>query len=395
MLKEDIIKKAEIIKGELISIRRELHTHPEIALKENWTSNYIKEKLQELGLDLRSNVGITGIVATLKGKYPGKTIAIRADMDALKITENTNLEFSSKNKGYMHACGHDAHMTFALGAAMILKDFQEELHGNVKFIFQPAEEVVGGAERMIKDGALENPKVDAIIGGHVWPSIPSGQIGIKYGAMMAAPDTFEIKIIGKGGHGAEPHKCIDPIAVACETYTALQTIVSRKLNPTDDVLITVGKFQAGEAPNIIPDEVSMEGTTRMFDDNIRNNLPDMMENIIKGITSAHGASYKFRYDYRYPAVINNSIMGDFVKASVTEFLGEDSVFLMDKPEMIGEDFSYFQREIPGFFMGIGTLNEKAGINKPLHNACFNIDENILHNTAALYAFTAINYLNNN
>lgn len=393
MIKDMIFKKAQAINKELISIRRDIHAYPEFALQEYRTSAYIASKLRELGLDVQTNIGITGVIGTLKGYTPGKTIMIRADMDCLKIEEQTDLEFKSKNPGFMHACGHDAHIAWVIGAAMILKDFKEGIQGNIKFLFQPAEEIVGGAERMIRDGALENPKVDAAIGAHVWPSLPSGSFGLRYGEMMAAPDTFIIKIKGKGGHGATPHNCIDPIAIGCQVYTALQNIVSRRNDPVDPLVITVGKFVAGSAPNIIPEEVLMEGTTRTFSEDLRNKLPQLIETTIKGITEAYGATYEFLYDFRYPAVINHSSMVDLAKDAVETLFGSEKVQVMKKPEMIGEDFSYFQKEVPSVFLAIGNSNKEKGTHIDLHNPTFKVDEDIIHSTSALLSLCALNFLN--
>jgi amidohydrolase len=390
---ERILIKADEIKEELIAIRRHIHMNPEPGLEEVKTAQYIAQKLRQLGLEVQIEVGITGVIGTLKGKYPGKTILLRADMDCLRIDEQNLFEFKSQNSGFMHACGHDAHIAWLLGAAMILTELRDELKGNVKFLFQPAEEIIGGAERMIKQGALLNPKVDAAIGGHVWPSIASGKIGIKYGPMMAAPDVFKIKIYGKGGHGAMPHICVDPIAIACQVYLGLQTIVSRKVNPIDPLVITVSTFNAGSASNIIPDKADLTGTTRTFDDDLRAKLPAMMESVIKGITEAHGGTYEFEYTKCYPAVINDGSMTALVENSVSELLGRDNLEIIHNPEMIGEDFSFFQRAVPGVFIAVGTLSEAKGINFPLHSANFNIDEDIISKAAAVFAYCTVKYLN--
>lgn len=367
--------------------------NPEPGLEEVKTSQFIAEKLRSLGLEVQTEIGITGVIGTLRGKELGKTILLRADMDCLKMNEQNDFDFKSRTPGLMHACGHDAHISWLLGAAMILNEFKDELKGNVKFLFQPAEEVQGGAERMIKQGALLEPKVDAAIGGHVWPSIQSGKIGIKYGPMMAAPDMFKIKINGKGGHGAMPHVCVDPIAIACQVYLGLQTIVSRKVHPVDPLVITVSTFNAGSAHNIIPDEVVLTGTTRTFNDNLREKLPAMMESVIKGITEGHGGSYEFEYTKCYPAVINEGEMTALVEASVCELLGKDNVEIIHTPEMIGEDFAFFQRAVPGVFIAVGTLNKEKGIDFPLHSANFNLDEDIIPKAAAVFARAAIKYLN--
>ncbi|RKD21929.1 amidohydrolase [Caminicella sporogenes DSM 14501] len=393
MFKEKILKKAEEIKEELISIRRDIHSHPEIGLQEKRTSALVAEKLKKLDIEVKTNVGITGVIGLLKGKYPGKTILLRADMDCLEMTELNDIEYKSKYPGLMHACGHDAHTTWLLGAAMILSEFKDELHGNVKFLFQPAEESQGGANRMINEGVLENPKVDAAIGAHVWPIVESGKIGIKYGSMMAAPDKFTLTIYGKGGHGAEPHNCIDPISIACQAYMSLQTIVSRKINPIEPAVISITMFNAGSAHNVIPDRVEMVGTVRTLTNELREEIPKMMESIIKGITEANGGSYEFEYIPYYPPVINNDEITDVVKHAGEEILGKDNVVELKNPTMGGEDFSYFQQKVPGAFFVVGTYNENKKITKPLHSPYFNIDEDILSKASAVLAESALLYLN--
>lgn len=392
MHKDYILKKADEIKDELISIRRDIHAHPETGLNEQRTAALVADKLRVLGLDVKTGVGITGVLGTLKGKYPGKTVLIRADMDCLELNEINDIDYKSKYPGKMHACGHDAHTTWVLGAAMVLADLKDELHGCVKFLFQPAEETDGGAERMIKEGVLENPSVDAVIGAHVWPSIESGKIGVKYGPMMAAPDTFKLTVYGKGGHGAEPHNCVDPISVACQIYMSLQTIISRRIDPVEPVVITVGQFNAGTAVNIIPDRAEIGGTVRTLNHNVRKKVPEMMEAVIKGITEANGASYKLEYEMIYPPVINNDDITELIEDSAREFLGRENVVRIERPTMGGEDFSYFQQCVPGAFFIVGTYNADKGIVKPLHNPGFNIDEDILHKSSALLAHCALTFL---
>lgn len=394
MYKEEIEKIAQSIKDELIKIRRDIHSHPEIALNEFRTSKLVAEKLEELGMEVQVNIRVTGVVATLKGKYPGKTILMRADMDCLQLDELTNLEFKSQHPGYMHACGHDAHTTWLLGAAMILSHFKDRIHGNIKFLFQPAEESKGGAEEMIKAGVLENPHVDAAVGAHVWPAIESGKVGIKYGAMMAAPDNFRIVIHGKGGHGAVPNKCIDPISIANHIYSELQTIISRKLDPLEPVIITVGKFNAGTASNIIPDCAVMEGTVRTLSYSARDEVPKLMEKLVKGITEANGGKYEFQYNKCYPPVINENSITSFFEKSASKFLGSSNVEKLDKATMIGEDFSYFQQKVPGVFFAIGTMNKTKGIDQGLHSPYFTIDEDILTKASGLFSYFALDYLLN-
>lgn len=393
MYRDAILNKASTIKDELIAIRRDIHSNPEIGLEEIRTSGLVAEKLKQLNLEVQTAVGVTGVIGTLYGKHPGKTLLLRADMDCLKMLELNDVSYKSKNEGLMHACGHDAHTTWLLGAAMILSEMREQLHGNVKFLFQPAEETDGGAERMIAAGALENPKVDAAIGAHVWPLLDSGKIAVKNGPMMAAPDMFKLKIFGKGGHGAEPHRSIDPIAIGCQVYLGLQTIVSRKIDPIDSVVLSITTFHGGSAHNVIPDHVEMQGSVRTLTKELRKQVPQMMEQIIKGITEAHGGQYELEYIPYYPPVINDPSITDVIKAAGSRILGEEQVITMPVPTMGSEDFSYFQESVPGAFFIIGTRNPEKGITALLHNPRFDIDEDILHMSAAVLAQSAMEYLN--
>jgi amidohydrolase len=395
MYKDRINNIAGSIHKELIEIRRDIHAHPECGLKEFRTSALVAEKLKELGLEVQTEVGVTGVVGLLRGKNPGKTILLRADMDCLVMDELNDLEFKSQNPGLMHACGHDAHTTWLLGAAMILSQFKDEINGNVKFVFQPAEETLGGADRMIKAGVLENPRVDAAIGAHVWPTTQSGSIAVKYGPMMASPDRFKVIIKGKGGHGAMPQFCIDPIAIGWQIYSALQNILTRKLDPLEPVLLSVCRFESGSAFNIIPDSAEMEGTVRTLTHETREYMPKIMEEAVKSICESNGAAYEFIYDPYYPPVLNDDKMTSLVENVVADFLGKDKVDKMEKAFMIGEDFSYFQKSVPGVFFGVGTYNEAKGITKGLHSPYFNIDEDILPLAASLFSMLALKFLNGN
>jgi len=395
MLNSDIMKKAENIKEELIVIRRDIHSHPELGLTEKRTAALVAEKLKVLGIDVQTGVGETGVVGLLKGNHPGKTILLRADMDCLAMTELNDVPYKSQNEGLMHACGHDAHTTWLLGTAMILSEMKEEIHGNIKFIFQPAEEGQGGAERMIKDGVLENPKVDYALGAHIWPTIETGKIGLKYGSVMAAPDMFDIRIKGKGGHGAEPHNAIDPISIACQVYMSLQTIVSRRIDPIDSAVLTISMFNAGSAHNVIPDHVDIVGTVRTLTPELRKRVPALMEQIIKGVCEANEGDYDFNYKPYYPPVINTDDAVDVVKEATEDILGKDAVTIMSRPTMGGEDFSYFLEQVPGAFFVVGTYNEAKGIVNALHNPKFDIDEDVLFKASAVMAKSALIYLNKN
>lgn len=393
MIKDAIMEKAEQIQEELIRIRRDIHAHPETGFQETRTAALVSAYLKDLGIEVRENVGRTGVVGTLRGKYPGRTILLRADMDCLEMQEQNEVDYKSEYPGRMHACGHDAHTTWVLGAAKILAGLQDQLQGNVKFLFQPAEETDGGAKPMIQDGALEDPQVDAAIGAHVWPGVDAGKIGVKYGPMMASPDFVRITITGKGGHGAEPHNCVDPISIGCQVYMAFQMIISRRISPLEPVVLTIGQFQAGTAHNIIPDKVEMVGTVRTFSFEMKEKMRSMMDAALKSITEANGATYQFEYLPHYPPVINDAGMTAQVEAAAKEILGEENVIRLEQPTMGAEDFSYFQQKVPGAYFNVGTFNAEKGITKPIHNPQFNIDETILHKAAAVLAHTAVCFLN--
>jgi len=393
MFENYIIEKSKEIKDMLIKIRRDVHRHPEIGLHETRTAEIIAKLLEEYGISVKTNIGVTGVLGILEGKYPGKTILLRADMDCLRIHENNDVEYKSIYPEFMHACGHDAHLTWLIGAAIILSGLKDELHGTVKFLFQPAEEKDGGAEMTIHSGVLENPKVDAVIGAHTWPGIESGKIGVRPGALMAASDNFKITILGRGGHGAQPNKCIDPIAVACEVYMAFQTIISRSLDPLEPAVITIGKFNAGTAHNIIPDNAYLEGTIRTLSYETREKIPGIMEGILKGITEANGANYEFDFIPYHAPVINDPEITSIAALAAAKIIGAKNVQLVDKPTMIGEDFSSFEERVPGTYIFIGNRNEGKGTVHPLHSPEFDVDEEIIYKTAAIFSEIAVLYLN--
>lgn len=393
MNRETVLDKAVQIQQRLVEIRRDIHQHPELGLQETRTAALIAQELSALGLKVQTGVSVTGVVGLLEGKYPGKTILLRADIDCLAMREMNTHEYVSEYPGKMHACGHDAHTTWLLGTAMILSQMKDELHGTVKFVFQPAEEGPGGAERMIQEGVLENPKVDFALGAHVWPSIESGLIGVKDGPMMAAPDKFNLRITGKGGHASQPELTIDPISIAVQVYTSLQTVVSRRISPLDSVVVSITMFNGGSAHNIIPDNVTLTGSVRSLNPQTRAKLPGMIEDIIKGIVEANHGTYDFEYIPVYPPLINHVIGNDIIKAAVKSILGEEKIKVLDLPVMGGEDFSYFIQKVPGTFFFIGTYNEAKGITHGLHHPRFDIDEDILSKASAVMAQCAIEYLN--
>lgn len=375
----------------MINLRETIHMYPEDGFSEFTTSKIIIEELEKLGIKVQKNVAKTGVVGLIEGKYPGKTVLLRADMDALKIQEQADVEYKSKIDGMMHACGHDGHVAGLLGAAMILNELKDNLHGNVKLVFQPAEERDGGALPMIEEGVLENPKVDAAFAAHLWGYLNEGEVHLKEGPMMASPDIFNINVIGKGGHGAVPQESIDPIVITCQIVNSLQTIVSRKINPLDPVVITCGRIQGGDCHNVIPNEVELEGTIRTFNEETRNWVPKVMEDLIRGITTSQGAAYEFKYEPKYPALINDKYMTSFAKESLKKVVGEENVFDLKEPNMGGEDFAYFAQKVQSAFIFVGIANNKS---EPVihHNPYFKWDSKNVGILAQSLSQIAIDYL---
>lgn len=387
----DLIKKYE---DEIISIRRDLHRIPELAFDLPQTMDYIAKFLDSVGVSYEKYLNGSGIVAVINGKTDGKCLAIRADSDALPIKEETGLDFSSTNSN-MHACGHDAHTAIALITCKILNELRNDFSGNVKFIFQPAEEGPGGAEPMINAGVLENPKVDRIIGLHAGSLFPieNGKIGVKSGAIMASVDVFKINIIGRGSHGAEPHKSIDPIVTTSEVILALQKIVSRELNPLDNAVVTVGVVQGGTAQNIIPNSVYIEGTVRTLDENVRKFVAERIQKIVNGICEANRCRAEIEYNFMYPVVMNDREFTEFVEKSAVEILGENSVEKIENAIMGAEDFAYYLQKVKGTFFMLSNPKQIDGEYYPHHNSKFDIDESEFYKGVAVFVNTALNYLN--
>lgn len=359
----------------IINVRRDIHAHPELGMNEHRTSKIIYDNLQGLGLKVQQGIGKTGVVALLEGEQQGKTILLRADMDALPINELTSLSFKSKNENVMHACGHDVHTSILLGAAKVLSSFKNQIKGNVKFVFQPAEECnpTGGANYMIEDGVLENPKVDAALALHVW-DMPLGKIGIKKGAMMAQSDRIYIKVKGKSAHGSTPHQGADAIVAAAYVITALQTIVSRNIDPLDSAVVTLGVINGGYRYNVIADEVNIEGTVRTFSPNTASEMPEKIDMVIKNVCKALGCDYEFKYVKGYPLTYNDEVLTEKVINTLKDSLGEKNIVIPEKPATIGEDFSFFNKHVPCTFMWLGCKSE---INKNccnLHSPNFVCDE---------------------
>ncbi|MCS7229598.1 MAG: M20 family metallopeptidase [Candidatus Kryptonium sp.] len=390
LIRDKIFQISEQIFPKIVSIRRKIHQYPELAFEEYKTSKLVERTLKSIGLKVKTGIAKTGVVGILKGARNGKVVALRADMDALPILEQTNLPFASKIPGKMHACGHDAHTAILLGSAMILKQFQNELNGTVKFIFQPSEEKnPGGAKLMINEGVLDNPKVNYIFGLHVRPDAEAGSIFLKEGALMASSDEIYIKIKGKGGHGARPHFTIDPIVIASEIVIALQKITSRFFDPIEPRVLTIGSIHAGTATNIIPDEATISGTLRTMNEEWRKKAWKMIKQIVHGITSTYGASYELKINQGYPVLVNDPEMTEFVKQKAIELFGKDKVFEA-RPVMGAEDFAYYLQKVSGCFiwLGAGDKNSKYDI----HSSKFTIDEEAMKYGSSLLAYLVISIL---
>ena len=391
-LKKKIKAEAKNIADWVIEIRRDIHAHPELGLQETRTSGLVAEHMRGLGLEVKTDIATTGVTGLLRGGKPGRTLAIRADMDALPIKEMTGLPFASRNDGVMHACGHDAHVAMALGAARILSGMRDSIHGNVKFIIQPAEENFGGASDMIEEGVLEDPKVDAIIALHVEAPARLGALVIKEGPIMASADAFMVSINGKGGHSSEPQGCNDPIHIAAHTITALQTMIPRTLDARDPVVVSVCSIQAGTALNIIPDSAHFGGTVRTLSNKRRAEMPEKMEDIIRGITSTFGATYDFSYIEGVSVTLNDPAITRMMQDIARELWGTDGVIEKENPLMGSEDYSLFLQKVPGA-MGFLGASKGAGADYPAHHPKFDIDERCLQYGVELHCAAAIKFLN--
>jgi amidohydrolase len=386
---ETILQKAQEAGPKIIEWRRYFHENPELALKEFKTARKVDQILRSFGIETKMLAGGIGVGGYLKGGKPGKTVALRADIDALPMPEETNVSYKSKTPGMMHACGHDAHTAMLLGAAQILAAEKKELPGDVVFIFQPAEETGEGAKKVVEEGVLD--KVDGIFGIHVSTLFPTGTLNFRPGPLMAAGDFFDVKISGKGGHGGSPHLAVDPIAMAAQAIAAIQTIVSREIDPLESAVVSICKMQAGGAYNIIPDFATFGGTLRSHNPELRDYLPKRMEEIIKGVVAGMRGSYEFTLHKRFPVTANDETVTSFVVKISEKLFGADKVLQM-RPLMGSEDFSYYLEKVPGTFVFLGAKNEAKGIIHPHHHPKFDLDEDALPKGAALYVAVAEDFL---
>jgi carboxypeptidase Ss1 len=390
----DFLKEARGIEQEIIKTRREIHQRPELAYQEKATAELVAERLRAMGIEVKKNVGGTGVLGTLRGGKDGRVVALRADMDALPLDEMADVPFKSTVKGAMHACGHDTHVAMLLGVAKLLAKHRDELRGTVKFLFQPAEEHGGrgGAKPMIEDGAMRDPRVDFVFGLHIDGDENSGVLGFRGGPMMAAPDTFQVRIRGKGGHGSAPHQTVDPVYIAAQVITALQGVSGRMIDPIQPFVISVGAVHSGTKENIIPDEAVLDGTIRTMDEVTRKRAKSKVAQVAKGVCRAFGATAQVEFEVdAYPVTINDEKVTSRAMRIVKKIPG--AKVKIRKQLLGGEDFSRFLQEAPGTFYFLGTRNPAKGCIYPNHSSRFKVDEEVLKLGTASLAQLAMEFTN--
>ncbi len=379
----------------IVNTRREFHKYPELSFEEHETTKRICQKLDELGIkyEVPEEEPKTGVIGLIEGGKPGKTVALRADIDALNVLEQADVNFKSENEGKMHACGHDTHLSMLLGAAKVLNEVKDQLAGKVYLIFQPAEEVGLGAKYMIRQGSWYE-ETDSIYGSHIWSGLESGKVSVEAGDRMAAADMFKITIKGKSGHGSLPNETVDAVVVGAAVVSNLQQLVSRNYSPLDSVTVTVGSFHSGARFNIIAGEATMEGTNRYFSREIGARIEDDMRRVIKGVCDAYGAEYELDYTYILGPTINDPDASDLATKAAKKIVGEENIVKMPKTTG-GEDFAFYVENKQGCFGFIGARNDEIGANHPHHSEFFKIDESALVNGAGLYAQYTVDFLNEN
>ena len=394
MIKEQIQELSQKIFNDVVANRRHLHTNPELSFHEQKTSAFVAGKLDELGLTYEK-MADTGLVALIKGDMPSdKVVALRADMDALPITEANDVPYKSQNVGVMHACGHDAHTSSLLGTARILTELKSQFAGTVKLIFQPAEEKLpGGASLMIKEGVLENPKPQAVLGQHVMPLIDAGKVGFRAGKYMASTDELYVTVKGKGGHGAQPQQNIDPVIITAHILTALQQVVSRFADPKSPSVLSFGKVIANGATNVIPNEVYLEGTFRTMDEKWRDEAHKRMKKMAEGIAESMGGSCDFNIMRGYPFLINEEVLTAATRGHAEDYLSKENVLDLDI-WMAAEDFAYYSQVADSCFYRLGTRNESRGITSSVHTPTFDVEEDAFKISTGLMAYLAIKQLGN-
>ena len=387
---------AEKFLPQVISWRRDIHQHPELSQHEERTANLVADVLKGLGIEVTRNVGGFGVVGLLRGNGRGKTVGLRADMDALPMNEETDLPYASENAGVMHACGHDTHTAMLLGAACALSEMRENFRGNVKFIFQPAEELnpTGGAPGMIRDGVLENPNVDGLFALHVWPLFETGKVAIRSGACMAASDRIYMTVHGKTAHGSRPDQGSDAIVTSANIITGLQAIISRSVSPLDSAVLTIGTIHGGYRYNVIPDTVKLEGTVRTLNPETQSRMPELITRTARGIAEALGGTCDVEYVKGYPPLVNDANLAGIAAESVRKIYGDDGVIIAGEPDLAAEDFAFFARERPAFMAWLGCRPSDVDVNDApkLHNTKFCPDEECFRYGIDYFVQSAMDFL---
>jgi amidohydrolase len=397
MIEENLIRKLiQEVFSDVVRIRRDLHMWPELGFHETRTSSQIAQTLASLGIPIKTGLAKTGVIGVLTGQMAEsstgprqKVVALRADIDALPVYEETELEFASKNHGVMHACGHDIHAAMMLGSAMVLSRLTEHFSGQVKFIFQPAEERLGGGKVLVEEGGLRDPYVDCVFALHLWPLMPYGKIATRTGPIMAAVDNFHIEVVGKGGHGATPHDAIDAIVIGSEIVLALQTIVSRSIDSTSPVVVTVGTFQGGTSSNIIAEKVTITGTVRTLTADAQDTVEGRLKTICRGIAQAYGAECRVDYSKGYPATVNSAECVELVQEVASDVVGKSNVINLELPVMISEDFAFYTERVPGAYFLLGVGDETS---VSLHHPKYSPPEDIMHKGIEMFVKLALKYL---
>ena len=388
---DEIAREVEGLKDGLIALRRDLHRHPELPFEEKRTAGIVAARLQEMGISVRTGVAGTGVVGLIEGGEPGPTIMLRADMDALPVQEVQGRPYSSVENGKMHACGHDGHVAALVTAAELLARRKQSLKGRVKLVFQPAEETISGAQRMIDEGVTEEPKVDRVLTCHLWSPLEVGKVGIRTGPIFVSTDNMWIRVKGKGGHGGLPHQTVDPVVIAAQVVVALQAVVSREIDSAQRVVLTFGKIAGGTQFNIIPDEVELGGNLRTLDDGVRSHMLRRIEELARAVAEGMRGSIEFEHVVGTPAVVNDPDTVDVVAAAAGKVVGQENVIQVE-PVAVGDDAALYQQQAPGCYFLVGAGNEEKGIVAPHHNPAFDIDEEALPIAVRVFVEAALHYL---
>ncbi len=387
----DFYTEARELQERLVAWRRDFHAHPELGFQEQRTAAIVAQHLRELGYQVQTGIAHTGVIGILEGQRPGPVVMLRFDMDALPITEENTNDYASQNPGVMHACGHDGHIAIGLGVATLMAARRSEMAGTLKLVFQPGEEGMNGADLMVKEGALENPRPDLFLAAHLWNEKPVGTVDVSPGAIMAAADKWTCTVRGRGGHGALPHQTVDPIVATAQIITTLQTVVSRNVSPLETAVVTVGTVHGGDAFNIIPAQVNLTGTIRTYNPDVRETVLRRVREVVEGVAMACGATAELEVTPLTPAVINDAQVAQVVRAAAEAVFGPENVSTGERT-MGSEDAAYFMRQVPGCYFFLGSANAQKGLNAPHHNPAFDFDEDALLLGVAIMMEVLAHYL---